>query len=115
MQNNQIANPTAPLQGGQIQQSPQMTDRDRLNDILATQKYLTDNFNIAVREASHDALHRDILTCLTETHQCARDIFNLMFQQGWYKLEAEEQQKLDQTYQQFNGYTSQFPYTGQTQ
>lgn len=37
-------------------------------------------------------------------------MYNLMFQKGWYKLEAEEQQKLQQAYQQFSGYSSQFPY-----
>ncbi|CEH27735.1 hypothetical protein AM501_17155 [Aneurinibacillus migulanus] len=114
MPNNQISNPTSPVQN-QAQQTPQMTDRDRLTDVLTTQKYLTDGFNIATREASHDTLHRDVLTCLTETHQCARDIYNLMFQQGWYALEAEEQQKLTQTYQQFSGYTAQFPYSGKVQ
>ncbi|MFT9849066.1 spore coat protein [Aneurinibacillus sp. REN35] len=114
MPNNKIANPTSPAEQ-QAQQTPQMTDRDRLNDILATEKYLTDGFNIATREASHESLHRDTMTCLTETQQCARDIFNLMFQKGWYTLEAEDQQKLDQTYQQFSGYTSQFPYSGHMQ
>jgi spore coat protein CotF len=34
----------------------------------------------------------------------------MMFQNGWYKLEAEEQQKLQQAQQQFSGYSSQFPY-----
>ncbi len=94
---------------------PEMNDRDRLNDILATEKYLTDGFNISVREASHDELYQDWMQILTETQQASRDLFNLMFQKGWYKLEAEEQQKLDQTYQQFSGYSSQFPYTGMTQ
>jgi hypothetical protein len=36
-----------------------------------------------------------------------------MFQNGWYTLEAAEQQKLSQAYQQFQGYSSQFPYTSQ--
>jgi spore coat protein CotF len=114
MQNNKIANPTSTAQN-QAQQTPQMTDRDRLNDILATEKYLTDGFNVAVREASHDTLHRDILTCLTETHQCAREIYTVMFQNGWYTLEAADQQQLTQTYQQFSGYMSQFPYPGNVQ
>ncbi|WP_027416938.1 spore coat protein [Aneurinibacillus terranovensis] len=94
---------------------PELNDRDRINDILATEKYLTDSLNVAVREASHAELHRDIMTILTETHQCARDIYNVMFQNGWYSLEAEEQQKLDQAYQQFSGYSSQFPYTSTVQ
>lgn len=89
---------------------PAMNDRDRLNDVLALEKYLTDSFNVAVREASHSALHQDQLAILTETHQCQYELFELMFRKGHYKLEAEQQPKLDQAYQQFNGYKSQFPY-----
>ncbi|MED4571924.1 spore coat protein [Brevibacillus agri] len=105
---NQIANP----QSGQLPQikGPQMNERDFLNDCLATCKYVTDSLNVAVREMSHQQLYSDMLQLLNETHQSARDTFNLMFQKGWYKLEAEEQQKLQQAYQQFSGYSSQFPY-----
>lgn len=105
---NIIKNPK-PANEPQVK-GPQMNDRDFLNDVLATEKYLTDSFNVAVREASHDSLHQDFMTILTETHQAQRDAFNLMFQKGWYKLEAEEQQKLDQSYQQFSNYSSQFPF-----
>ncbi len=106
--NNQIANP----QSGQLSQvkGPQMNDRDFVNDALSTCKYLTDSFNVAVREASHQQLHSDMLQILMETHQSARELYNLMFQKGWYKLEAEEQQKLQQASRQFSGYSSQFPY-----
>jgi spore coat protein CotF len=105
---NQIANP----QSGQLPQvkGPEMNDRDFLNDGLATCKYLTDSLNVAVREASHELLYTDMFQILTETHQSARELYNLMFQNGWYKLEAEEQQKLQQTQQQFSEYSSQFPY-----
>ena len=105
---NTIKNPK-PANEPQVK-GPQMNDRDYLNDILATQKYMTDSLNIAVREASHQSLHQDLLTILMENHQAQRDLFNLMFQKGWYKLEAEEQQKLDQAYQQFSNYSTQFPY-----
>ena len=33
-----------------------------------------------------------------------------MFRKGFYAIEAAEQQKLDQSFQQFSGYSSQFPY-----
>ncbi|MEH7415363.1 spore coat protein [Neobacillus drentensis] len=105
---NQIANP----QTGELPKvkSPEMNDRDYVNDALSTCKYLTDSLNIAVREASHEQLHQELLQILNETHQSSRELYNLMFQHGWYKLEAEEQQKIDQAYQQFNNYSSQFPY-----
>jgi spore coat protein CotF len=105
---NEISNPK-PANEPQVK-GPELNDRDRLNDILATQKYLTDGLNSAVREASHDALFQDLMQILQETHQAARDVYNLMFQQGWYKLEAEQPQKLQQAFQQFQGYSSQFPY-----
>jgi spore coat protein CotF len=106
--NNVIANP----QSNQLPQvkGPEMNDRDFLNDGLSTCKYLTDSLNIAVREASHDQLQADMLQILVETHLSARELYNMMFQNGWYKLEAEEQQKLQQAQQQFSGYSSQFPY-----
>lgn len=108
-QNNQIANP----QTGQLPKvkSPEMNDRDFINDALSTSKLLTDGFNVAVREASHEQLHADMLQILMETHQSARELYNIMFQKGWYKLEAEDQMKLQQASQQFNGYSSQFPYS----
>ncbi|MCM3567704.1 spore coat protein [Neobacillus mesonae] len=105
---NQIANP----QTGQLPKvkGPEMNDRDFLNDGLSTCKYITDSLNVAVREASHDKLHADLLQILNETQQSCRDLFLAMFQNGWYKMEAEDQQKIDQAYQQFNNYSSQFPY-----
>lgn len=103
-----IANP----QSGSLPQvkGPEMNDRDFLNDCLSTCKYLTDGLNVAVREASHQQLFTDMLQILTETHQEAREAYDLMFRKGWYTLEAEEQQKLTQAYQQFSGYSTQFPY-----
>jgi spore coat protein CotF len=105
---NEIANP----QSGQLPQvkGPEMNDRDFLNDGLSTCKYLTDSLNVAVREASHDQLHNDFVQILTETHQSTRELYNMMFQKGWYKLEAEEQPKIQQAQQQFSGYSSQYPY-----
>jgi spore coat protein CotF len=114
MQNQQsqntskIANP----QTGELPKvkSPEMNDRDFLNDGLSTCKYLTDSLNIAVREASHEQLYNDMVQILKETHDSCREMYNMMFQHGWYKLEAEEQQKIDQAHKQFSNYSSQFPY-----
>ncbi|MBX5437288.1 MAG: spore coat protein [Alicyclobacillaceae bacterium] len=105
---NVIANPKSAAEPAV--KGPEMNDRDRLNDVLATAKYLTDGLNSAAREASHQQLHQDLMTVLTETHQAARDAFNAMFQFGWYKLEHETQNKLDQAHQQFQNYTAQLPY-----
>jgi spore coat protein CotF len=107
-QNRTIQNPK-PANEPKVK-GPQMNDRDRLNDILSTEKYLTDSFNTAAREASHDRLHQTVMTVLTETHQASRDAYNMMFKKGWYKLEAETPQRIQQAQQQFQNYSTQFPY-----
>lgn len=103
---NIIANPKMPNEP-QVK-GPEMNDRDRLNDCLSACKWLTDNFNIMAREASHQDLYQDVMTILNETHQSARQFFNLMFEQGHYKLEMADQQQIQQAKQQFQNY-------GQTQ
>jgi spore coat protein CotF len=111
--NNQqkISNPAT-----QIQKSPQMNDRDFVNDLLSTEKYMTTSYSTALHEASHDALYQDILSIFNETQQSQRDLYNLMFKNGWYSLEAADTQKLQQAYQQFNNYIGQqSPYGGMTQ
>ncbi|NLY74680.1 MAG: spore coat protein [Firmicutes bacterium] len=87
-----------------------MNERDFINEILATEKYLTDNFNVFAREASNQVLHRDVMEILNESHQAARNLFNMMFKKGWYKLTAAQQQEIQQAAQQFQNYKTQEPY-----
>ncbi|SFG70983.1 Coat F domain-containing protein [Desulfotomaculum arcticum] len=110
---NQIKNP----QTGMLPEikGPQINDRDSVNLALAQEKYLTDNLNVFVREASHRQLHNDLMRIFTETHVMTRELFNLMFRKGWYTLEAEQARKLAQTHQNFTGYSSQFPYANYLQ
>jgi len=105
-QNQQkISNPKT-----QVPNTPQMNDRDFANDMLATEKYMTDAYSTALNEASHDGLYRDLIRIFNETQDCQRNLYNVMFQKGWYSLEAVPEQKLQQDFQQFQGYTSQWPY-----
>jgi len=103
----EIKNPQSALQNVK---GPEMNDRDFLNDALSTEKYLTENLNIFVREASHINLYGDLNKILAETHQCTREIFNLMFKKGWYSLQGAERQEIQQVQQQFENYKTQFPF-----
>ena len=87
---------------------PDFNDRDRINDMLSTEKYLTDGFNVFVRETSHQDLFRDVLHILTQTHHAARNLFNLMFEKGWYTLQTEQPGHIASQQQKFSGYQSQF-------
>lgn len=94
----------------QVPKTPQMNERDFLNDMLMTEKYMTSSYSMFLHEASHQQLYQDVLNIFTETQNCQRELYNLMFRKGWYKLEPANEQQLQQTYQQFQGYTNQFPY-----
>ncbi|MCU9612857.1 spore coat protein [Caldibacillus lycopersici] len=110
-QQNKIQNPAM-----QIPKSPAMNDRDFINDMLATEKYMTASYSTALNEASHHSLYEDVLTIFNETQNCQRELFNTMFKKGWYGFAPAEQQKLQKSYQQFQGYSNQFPYpNGQIQ
>lgn len=89
---------------------PQMRDGDYINDVLATEKHLTDNFNVFSREASHYSLHNDVNRILFETHQCTRNLFNLMFKKGLYSFDSAQSQEIQQTKQEYESYRNQFPH-----
>jgi spore coat protein CotF len=89
---------------------PEINDRDIINDMLAMEKYMAAGYNTAVNEASNQQLFDIQLQLLNEVHRAQRDLFNLMHQKGWYKLEAAEQNKVTQKAKQFANYRSQFPY-----
>jgi spore coat protein CotF len=94
----------------QVPKTPQMNDRDYLNDILLTEKYLGTSYVHALQEASHQELYHDIKTVFDATCDHQRDLFNLMFNKGWYKMESQDPQKIGQTVQQFGQYAQQqFP------
>ena len=90
--NRKIQNPAT-----QVPKTPQMNDRDITNDMLATEKYLTSSYTTALHEASHQHLYDDLLKIFNETQQAQRELFLLMFQNGWYSLEAENEQKIQQS------------------
>ncbi|MBS2970450.1 spore coat protein [Metabacillus sp. KIGAM252] len=97
----------------QVPKTPQMNERDFVNDLLATEKYMTDAYCTAMNEMSHESLYKDIQSIFNETQDCQRHLYNLMFKNGWYKVEAEQAQKMQQTHQQFSGYAQQqSPYGG---
>ncbi|RYL93548.1 spore coat protein [Sporolactobacillus sp. Y61] len=103
---------STPIQNteSQVPKTPQMNDRDYLNDLLLSEKYMGISYVHAMQEASHQALYQDIKSVFDATCDHQRDLYNLMFNKGWYKFESQEPQKMQQTQQQFNQYArQQFP------
>lgn len=106
-----------PTQGQQQQQATmpvvkgaEMNDRDRLNDVLSMEKYLTSGYNVAVNEASTPWLYKDQLQILNALHDCQHNLFMLMSKKGWYKVDPANPAQISQAFEQFSNYQTQFPY-----
>lgn len=86
-------------------------DRDRINDLLAMEKWICSGYNTACNEASHRALFDDWKRILNDHHDCQHRLFEIMFNKGWYKLKAADLEEVSQVHQNFNNYRSQIPQT----
>lgn len=87
-----------------------INDRDRMQDLLAQEKYLTNGYNMAMIEASHDALFQTSKQNFEVCHQAQRQLFNLMFKKGWYKLPVASAEAVSHAFNQFAQYRTQFPF-----
>lgn len=88
-------------------ETPQLNDRDILNDALSTEKYLCGSYLTAMNEASHDALYQVIFTQFKDTSKQQRSFYDLLFTHGWYTLSPADTQEIKQASQQFEGYKQQ--------
>lgn len=87
-----------------------VNDRDRMQDLLAQEKYLTSSYNVAMYEAGHDALYGVIKQNSDACHEIQRQIFNLMFKKGWYKLPVADAESVAHTFNQWQKYQAQLPF-----
>ncbi|WP_440896202.1 spore coat protein [Amphibacillus sp. Q70] len=104
MQASKVQNPETP-----VEKTPQLNDRDIINDFLATEKYMTNGYSTALNECSNHTYYENLLQIFTETQNQQRHLYNLMFKNGWYSLDQADQQQINQAAEQFTGYLNQFP------
>lgn len=79
-----------------------MTDRDFLNDILASEKDITCNTTQAITEASNRKLEDMFLDFFDITESIQRDAYELAWNNGWYELEEAEAKKITETTKKLN-------------
>jgi len=106
-----MATEIAVQQTGQLPKvkGPEMNERDRINDVLSSVKQMTVGYTIGLNEMQNPKLHQDIQNILNDTHLAQKQIFDVMFQKGWYKMNAADQQEISQAHSQFSQYRTQFP------
>jgi len=94
MNNNKIANPKVEVPTGL-----HMNDKDYLTCLLTCLKELEKNYVNAMTEASNESLYKSYHSIFQEFRNLQREVYELMFQNGWYSLEQTESTKVSEKYQ----------------
>lgn len=79
-----------------------LTEEDILNDVMLCEKNISNSYSVAINEMSNSKLYRKIMSIFEDTKEIARDIFNLMYQNGWYTLESENESKIENSFDKYN-------------
>lgn len=94
MNNNKITNPKTTTPTG-----ISMNDKDYLNCLLSCLKELSKNYAMAMTEASNESLYQSYKSTFENLSTLEREVYELMFQNGWYCLEKAETTKITEKYQ----------------
>lgn len=84
-----------------MQNQSQFTDRERMDDALSSQKFLTETYNTWANECVSPVLKGEFMSILEDEHTLQHDIFCDMEKRGWYKTEPADQNKVCQAKQKF--------------
>lgn len=77
------------------------TDKEQMNDLLQSEKYLTGCYNSYLLEAATPEVKRCFEAMLTDTHSMQQQIFSDMNSRGWYPVTKAEEQKITAAKQKF--------------
>ncbi len=86
--------------------NPSFGDREIMDDLLASQKQITAEYNTAANECASSALQTEFMTLLGEEHQIQMELFQEMRKRGWYPTEQAPRQKIEAAREQFTGTNS---------
>jgi len=82
-------------------QNHSMSDREKMTDLLTTQKFLTSVYNTYCCEAATPSVRSTLCSLLQDTHRMQEETFTEMSTRGWYTVEKAEETKINaakQTY-----------------
>lgn len=77
-------------------------EKEKIHDLLLTEKHLTDSYNTFSNEASSKSLQQDLVTILNDEHDMEFKIFEQMQKRGWYSLEYASQSDIDKVKQSYD-------------
>lgn len=91
----------------QVPSTKDMNDMDLLNDVLFSEKIMNNNYNTSLGEMSNKNLFKKFMELYEEMKNLEREAFDLIFKNGWYSLEKEEETKINQVYTEANSQTKE--------
>lgn len=95
--NNQIKNPKTEVSKGM-----NLNDKDYLNNLLSCLKEMSKNYVVSLTEASCENLYNKYLETFLSISSLQREVYELMFKNGWYILEKAESNKIQDKYNTLN-------------
>lgn len=94
---DQIKNPKTEVSKGMS-----LNEKDYLTSLLTSLKNMEKNYCIAMTEASCEELYQKYLETFLNISAMQREVYELMFLNGWYVLEKAESKKIQDKYQTLN-------------
>ncbi len=94
---SQIKNPKTEVSKGMS-----LNEKDYLTSLLTSLKNMEKNYCIAMTEASCEELYQKYLETFLNISAMQREVYELMFLNGWYVLEKAESNKIQDKYQTLN-------------
>lgn len=91
MNNNKISNTKVVVPKG-----VEMNDKDYINSVLSSLKEMSKNYVQAMTEASNEVLYEEYFEMFNNISKMQRDVYEVMFQKGWYSLEEAPDMKVNQ-------------------
>ena len=89
---------------------PNINLRDRLNDVLLTEKYNLIGYQIGINEMINDDLRGVVVGNRNSLQELHTRFFNELFNLGEYQADVASMPQITDTVDVFTNYKSQFPY-----
>ena len=83
------------------------TDKEIMDDILSSQKHISEGYNSFSNECTNQQLQSDMLNILKEEHNIQFTVFSEMQKRGWYSPCAAQAQMINETKTKFENIATQ--------
>lgn len=98
MKNNRICNRRVRVESG-----INMNDRDYLENIFFLEQELSNMYSNLLTKVSNDYLYEDFFELFEDSKDISRDIYDLLFKNGWLEVEKASNVEINDLNSKLNG------------